>query len=95
MSLGRYYADEPVRRLREVALYIDGKYVTRGPCTQACDPARWGFRGLGEVVSPDRMLFELDCTPDWDPSDRVSLMWGRAAERLTAAQFLAWHEAAI
>lgn len=90
-GLPRFYAAEPTRE-REVALYIDGKYVARGPCSHAERPARYGFDGWNEVVSPDRLTFELDQN-SWgmdtpERHDRPFMCWGLGT--MSAVEFLAW-----
>lgn len=84
-TLPRYYRDEPTRE-REVALYIDGHYVTRGPASMGRQAARFGWNaGWGNVVPPERLTWELDrCA--WN--DRPNLCWGN--ETLTSEAFLAW-----
>lgn len=82
-SLPRFYAAEPTRE-REVAIYIDGNYVCRGPASEAVSPARYGTR----CVPADRLAFELD-RPWGNASDRPCLCWGTG--RLSPAEFLAWY----
>lgn len=84
MNLPRHYKDEPSRE-REVALYIDGNYATRGPASTGKQAALYGWSGLSERVEPSRLTWELDrCS--WN--DRPNLCWGN--EKLTSEQFLAW-----
>lgn len=83
--LTRYYRDESTRE-REVALYIDGKYATRGPASEGERPARYGFEAITERVAPLRLSWELDRSTGG--FDRPCLCWG--GERLTSEAFLAW-----
>lgn len=85
MSLPRYYATEPSKE-REVAVYLDGKYLARGPASEGEDAARYGWRGYNERVSKDRQMWELDHNAGG--SDRPNLCWGNA--KLTNEEFLAW-----
>lgn len=85
MSLSRYYKDQPTRE-REVAMYIDGHYVTRGPASEGRQSARDGFRGIGTTVAPARIAWELDA-PTFG-KDRPAMNWQGAT--LSSAEFLAW-----
>jgi hypothetical protein len=89
--LPRFYKDEPTRE-REVALYIDGKYLTRGPASTGRRAARYGWDGGSETVAPSRLTWELDRTPGTLWGDRPMLTWGN--EQMNSEQFLAWLEAA-
>lgn len=84
MSLPRYYRDEPTRE-REVAMYIDGQYATRGPASAGRQAASYGWRGLVDTISPTRITWEID-TPTG--RDRPDLCWRGAT--LSSAAFLAW-----
>jgi hypothetical protein len=84
-NMERFYRDEPTRE-REVALYIDGRYATRGPASAGERTARYGWPGGDEVVAPERLSWELDRFTGL--FDRPCLCWGN--EKLTSAQFLAW-----
>lgn len=80
-----YYAAEPSME-REVALYIDGIYVTRGPARQGEMAARWGWKGYSETVDPSRLTWELDrCS--WG-ADRQFLCWGNP--KFSNEEFLSW-----
>lgn len=90
-SLPRMYQGSGYQdREREVALFIDGAYVTRGAASAARIPALHGWRGWNETVPPARLSFVLDrCGWSEDPArDRPDLCWGGA--RLTSAEFLTW-----
>ena len=85
--LSRYYMDEENVREREVAMYIDGGYITRGPAGQGEMTARRGWNaGWGTFIAPERLTWELD--RNTGGPDRPNLCWGN--ERLTSEQFLAW-----
>ncbi len=90
-TLTRRYRAEPTRD-REIALYIDGSYVCRGPATEAVPVARFGYNG-NEWVVPRRCAFELDqCSWSADAdTDRPSMCWG--GPRMTPEAFLAWIKA--
>ena len=86
VSLPRYYGEEPTRE-REVALYIDGGYVCRGPVSEGLRAARGGWVGWSETVSPGRLTWERDQNPKG--GDRPCLGWA-SGERLSSKEFLAW-----
>lgn len=88
--LPRFYKDEPARE-REVALFIDGKYVTRGPASVGRRAARSGYPGLDETVPPSRLTWQLDTAAHEWMGDKPCLMWG--GENITSQQFLTWLEA--
>ena len=83
--MSRFYADEPTRE-REVAMYVDGKYLARGSASEARSPASYGFKGW-ETIPPDRITFERDRGPF--EYDRPYLCWC-SGERPTATEILAW-----
>jgi len=85
--LPRYYADEEPTREREVALYIDGKYVARGGASAGRASALYGFPGWNETVSPSRLAWERDRSPHG--RDRLDLCW-TSGERLSSEEFLRW-----
>jgi len=85
-----YQSSHYAGRAREVALFIDGDYVTRGPWYDAINPARDGFRGWNGTIPTARLTFQLDrrsdnVSPERDAPD---LCWGNAS--LSASEFLAW-----
>lgn len=87
-----FYKHESPPREREVAMYIDGQYITRGPARTGRQSALWGWNaGWGNVVAPERLTWELDRYPARDGHDVTYLCWG--GERLTSEAYLAWLKA--
>ena len=81
-------------REREVAMYIDGKYLARGPAHTArqacCSGWGGGWGGWYEMISPSRITWELD---SWNgrrgDDDREYLCWGSGIY-LSCAEMLDW-----
>jgi len=85
-TLPRHYKNEPTRE-REVALYIDGGYITRGPASTGRVAALNGWKEYDHVVPPSRLTWELD-RPAYGDHDAPNLCWGNGT--MTSEQFLAW-----
>ena len=77
-------------REREVAMYIDGRYLARGPARTARQACYSGWKGWDEVVHPSRITWELD---SWEgrrgDGDREYLCWGSGVY-LSCAEMADW-----
>lgn len=85
----KYQSKYSADREREVALYIDGQYATRGPASHARHPAYYGYRGWEEVISPSRLTWEIDYCGRSVDEDTPYLCWGTGV-RLTCSEILEW-----
>ena len=81
------YANLPER---DVALYIDGEYITRGPASQARQTCWAGWRTWNGAVEPSRITWQLD---SWygrrGDGDVENLCW-ESDIRLTCKEMLEW-----
>lgn len=74
---------------REVALYIDGEYATRGPAGHALLTCRNGWKGWEEIISPSRLTWEIDYSGRGGDEDREFLCWGTGI-RLSSEEMFQW-----
>ena len=81
------YANFPER---EVALYVDGEYITRGPASQARETCRFGLLTWGKTVHPSRITWELDTFfGSLGEGDVECLCW-TSGVRLSCEEMLEW-----
>lgn len=75
---------------REVALYIDGEYITRGPVSQARQTCWAGWKTWGGFVGPSRITWELDTFfGSRGEGDTECLCW-TSGIRLSCEEMLEW-----
>ena len=87
----KYMSPHYLNREREIAQYIDGKYVTRGRVSEALYPARFGVSGWNEHIMPSRITWEIDIQPGWEGGDFDSprLCWDSGII-LTSEELIEW-----
>ena len=77
-------------REREVAIYIDGEYASRGPASHARQTCQYGFASWNGIIPPSRITWELDSF--WGKRgerDETYLCWDSGI-RLTSEEMLGW-----
>ena len=90
LALTRKYESKWATKFeREVALYIDGQYATRGPASHARLTCRNGWKGWEEVISPSRLTWEIDYSGRGGDEDKEHLCWGTGV-RLNCLEIVEW-----
>lgn len=74
---------------REVAIYIDGDYATRGPASHARLTCHYGFRAY-DVIHPSRITWQLDTWHGRRGDDDVENLCWESDVRLTCEEMLEW-----